>query len=161
MTKSELANRKALPKFLLFDPRRCRLIGGVIGATAASAAIGGLGPAVWRYGGRGRILRYAHRPMADGGVGSRHAGGLHSDVPAAPRRCWHAWDGEDEDTSSVIDGKLSAVLWASERQPHRSRIFLIAAIVFRRLCVVRQLGKHDSHLHWHCGVPSPFWWNPS
>ena len=37
-----------------------------------------------------------------------------------------SWDGEDEDTSSVIDGKLSAVLWASSASLVLA-FFLIAA----------------------------------
>ena len=63
--------------------------------------------------------------MADGGVGSRHAGGLHSDVPHA-KALLASWDGEDEDTSSVIDGKLSAALWLSSASLVLA-FFLIAA----------------------------------
>ena len=69
------ANRKALPKFLLLT-----LVGAVIGGIAGYCAA--------RYGldqlsgERKRILRHAHRPVADGGSRCHHAGGLHSDVPA-------------------------------------------------------------------------------
>ena len=68
------ANRKALPKFLLFT-LVCAVIGGIAGYCAARYGLDQLS-------GRRHILRRAHRPVADGGVGSRHAGGLHSDVPA-------------------------------------------------------------------------------
>lgn len=64
--------------------------------------------------------------MADGGVGSRHAGGLHSTMYRHAKALLASWDGEDEDTSSVIDGKLSAVLWASSASLVLA-FFLIAA----------------------------------
>lgn len=72
------ANRKALPKFLLLT-----LVGAVIGGvTGYCAARYGLDQLSRRFGERERILRHAHRPMADGGSRCHHAGGLHSDVPA-------------------------------------------------------------------------------
>ena len=67
------ANRKALPKFLLLT-LVAAVIGGVTGYCAARYGLDQLSGVLADAG--------AHRPMADGGVGSRHAGGLHSNVPA-------------------------------------------------------------------------------
>lgn len=102
------ANRKALPKFLLFT-LVCAVIGGIAGYCAA------------RYG-----LDQLSGVLADAGTffGTHIAPWLMVALAVVtPAVCIpmyrHAkallasWDGEDEDTSSVIDGKLSAVLWAS------------------------------------------------
>ena len=102
------ANRKALPKFLLLT-----LVGAVIGGIAGYCAA--------RYG-----LDQLSGVLADAGTffGTHIAPWLMVALAVVtPAVCIpmyrHAkvllasWDGEDEDTSSVIDGKLSAVLWAS------------------------------------------------
>lgn len=115
------ANRKALPKFLLFT-LVCAVIGGIAGYCAA------------RYG-----LDQLSGVLADASAffGTRIAPWLMVAVAViTPAVCIpmyrHAkallasWDGEDEDTSSVIDGKLSAVLWASSASLVLA-FFLIAA----------------------------------
>lgn len=115
------ANRKALPKFLLFT-LVCAVIGGIAGYCAA------------RYG-----LDQLSGVLADAGTffGTHIAPWLMVALAVVtPAVCIpmyrHAkallasWDGEDEDTSSVIDGKLSAVLWASSASLVLA-FFLIAA----------------------------------
>ena len=95
------ANRKALPKFLLFT-LVCAVIGGIAGYCAA------------RYG-----LDQLSGVLADAGTffGTHIAPWLMVALAVVtPAVCIpmyrHAkallasWDGEDEDTSSVIDGKL-------------------------------------------------------
>lgn len=99
------ANRKALPKFLLLT-----LVGAVIGGVTGYWAA--------RYG-----LDQLSGVLADAGAffGTHIAPWLMVALAVVtPAVCIpmyrHAkallasWDGEDEDTSSVIDGKLSAVL---------------------------------------------------
>lgn len=115
------ANRKALPKFLLLT-----LVGAVIGGVTGYCAA--------RYG-----LDQLSGVLADASAffGTRIAPWLMVAVAViTPAVCIpmyrHAkallasWDGEDEDTSSVIDGKLSAVLWASSASLVLA-FFLIAA----------------------------------
>ena len=99
------ANRKALPKFLLLT-----LVGAVIGGIAGYCAA--------RYG-----LDQLSGVLADAGAffGARIAPWLMVAVAViTPVVCiplyrrakalLASWDGEDEDVSSVIDGKLSAAL---------------------------------------------------
>ncbi len=77
------ANRKALPKFLLFAVV-CTIVGGVVGYYSGhSAAKGGL----------------------DQLVGTMKEAGAFFGTHIAP------WDGEDEDISDTVDRKLSAVIW--------------------------------------------------
>ena len=115
------ANRKALPKFLLLT-----LVGAVIGGIAGYCAA--------RYG-----LDQLSGVLADAGAffGARIAPWLMVAVAViTPAVCiplyrrakalLASWDGEDEDVSSVIDGKLSAVLWASSASLVLA-FFLIAA----------------------------------
>lgn len=115
------ANRKALPKFLLLT-----LVGAVIGGIAGYCAA--------RYG-----LDQLSGVLADAGAffGARIAPWLMVAVAViTPMVCiplyrrakalLASWDGEDEDVSSVIDGKLSAALWASSANLVLA-FFLIAA----------------------------------
>lgn len=115
------ANRKALPKFLLLT-----LVGAVIGGIAGYCAA--------RYG-----LDQLSGVLADASAffGTHIAPWLMVALAVVtPAVCIpmyrHAkallasWDGEDEDTSSIIDGKLSAVLWASSASLVLA-FFLIAA----------------------------------
>lgn len=92
------ANRKALPKFLLFAVV-CTIVGGVVGYYSGhSAAKGGL----------------------DQLVGTMKEAGAFFGTHIAP------WDGEDEDISDTVDRKLSAVIWITSVAPIVS-YFLIAA----------------------------------
>lgn len=115
------ANRKALPKFLLLT-----LVGAVIGGVTGYCAA--------RYG-----LDQLSGVLADAGAffGTHIAPWLMVALAVVtPAVCIpmyrHAkallasWDGEDEDTSSVIDGKLSAALWLSSASLVLA-FFLIAA----------------------------------
>lgn len=115
------ANRKALPKFLLLT-----LVGAVIGGVTGYCAA--------RYG-----LDQLSGVLADAGTffGTHIAPWLMVALAVVtPAVCIpmyrHAkallasWDGEDEDVSSVIDGKLSAALWLSSASLVLA-FFLIAA----------------------------------
>lgn len=102
------ANRKALPKFLLLT-LVCAIIGGILGYFAA------------RY-----ELNELSGVLADAGAffAAQIAPWLMVAVAVVtPTVCipvyrraktmLTTWDGEDEDVSNAIDGKLSAVLWLS------------------------------------------------
>ena len=115
------ANRKALPKFLLFT-LVCAVIGGIAGYCAArygldqlsgvlanASAFFGTRIAPWLMVALAVVTPAVCIPMY------RHAKALLA-----------SWDGEDEDTSSVIDGKLSAALWLSSASLVLA-FFLIAA----------------------------------
>ena len=115
------ANRKALPKFLLFT-LVCAVIGGIAGYCAArygldqlsgvvanASAFFGARIAPWLMVAVAVITPAVCIPMY------RHAKALLA-----------SWDGEDEDVSSVIDGKLSAALWLSSASLVLA-FFLIAA----------------------------------
>ena len=70
-----------------------------------------------------------------------------------------SWDGEDEDTSSVIDGKLSAVLWASSANLVLA-FFLIAATYSVGFASFDSWeARFSSSLALRRSLP--FWWNPS
>ena len=115
------ANRKALPKFLLLTLVGA-VIGGVTGYCAArygldqlsgvlvnASAFFGTHIAPWLMVALAVVTPAVCIPMY------RHAKALLA-----------SWDGEDEDTSSVIDGKLSAALWLSSASLVLA-FFLIAA----------------------------------
>ena len=109
------ANRKALPKFLLFT-LVCAVIGGIAGYCAARYGLDQLSGVV---------------ANASAFFGARIAPWLMVAVAViTPAVCIpmyrHAKDGEDEDVSSVIDGKLSAALWLSSASLVLA-FFLIAA----------------------------------
>lgn len=140
------ANRKALPKFLLFT-LVCAVIGGIAGYCAArygldqlsgvvanASAFFGARIAPWLMVAVAVITPAVCIPMY------RHAKALLA-----------SWDGEDEDTSSVIDGKLSAVLWASSASLVLA-FFLIAATYSVGFASFDS-WESTFHLHWHCGVP--------
>ena len=119
------ANRKALPKFLLFAVV-CVIIGGAIGYySGRGAATGGIDQLV--------------DMMKEAGVffGANIApwlmAALAAIVPAvcipiyrSAKKLAAAWDGEDEDTSDTIDRKLSTVIWLTSAALILS-YFLIAA----------------------------------
>lgn len=115
------ANRKALPKFLLLTLVGA-VIGGVTGYCAArygldqlsgvlanASAFFGTHIAPWLMVALAVVTPAVCIPMY------RHAKALLA-----------SWDSEDEDTSSVIDGKLSAALWLSSASLVLA-FFLIAA----------------------------------
>ena len=119
------ANRKALPKFLLFAIA-CTIVGGVIGYYSGyGAAEGGLDKLVGT--------------MKEAGVffGTHIAPWLMTTmaiiVPVicipiyqSAKKLLGTWDGEDEDISDTIDRKLSVVIWIASTSFIVS-YFLIAA----------------------------------
>ena len=100
------ANRKALPKFLLFAVV-CALVGGVIGYFSADVEPDSLVP-MMKNAGAFFGIRIAPWLML----------ALAVIVPVVcipiyrrAMRLVATWDGEDEDISDTIDRKLSAVIW--------------------------------------------------
>ncbi len=119
------ANRKALPKFLLFAVV-CAIIGGVIGYYSGhGAANGGMDQLVGMMKEAGSFFGTHIAPWL--------MVVLAVIVPAvcvpiyrSARKLAAAWDGEDGDTSDTIDRKLSAVIWLTSAALIIS-YFLIAA----------------------------------
>ncbi len=115
------ANRKALPKFLLVLAVSM-VVGGTVGYGAAKYGLDGMA-----------------EPMKDAGAffGTHIASwlmlALAAIVPAvcvptyrSAKKLIAMWDGEDENTSEAIDGKLSAAIWITSAALILS-YFLIAA----------------------------------
>ncbi len=119
------ANRRALPKFLLFAAA-CAVIGGVIGYYS------GYG---WSRGGMGRLVGALQEAGAFFGTHIAPwlllAAAVIVPVVCIPlyrsaKKLAAAWDGEDEDSSDAIDRKLSAAIWVTSAALILS-YFLIAA----------------------------------
>ena len=115
------ANRKALPKFLLFAVV-CALVGGVIGYFSADVEPDSLVPMMKNAGAFFGIRIASWLMLA-----------LAVIVPVVcipiyrrAKKLVAAWDGEDEDISDTIDRKLSAVIWLTSAAFILS-YFLIAA----------------------------------
>lgn len=115
------ANRKALPKFLLFAVV-CALVGGVIGYFSADVEPEFL-VAMMKNAGAFFSIRIAPWLML----------ALAILVPVicfplyrSAKKLAAAWDGEDEDLYSTIEQKLSVVLWLASAA-HILAFFLIAA----------------------------------
>ena len=104
------ANRKALPKFLLFAVV-CTIIGGVVGYYSGhSAAKGGLDQLVGTMKEAGAFFGTHIAPWL------MLALAVIVPVVCIPiyrraKKLVAAWDGEDEDISDTVDRKLSAVIW--------------------------------------------------
>ena len=119
------ANRKALPKFLLFAVA-CAIIGGVIGYFSGyGAAKGGLEQLTARIKEAGAFFGTHIAPWL--------MLALAAAVPAvcipiyrSARKLAAAWDGEDEAVSDAIDRRLSEVIWLTSAALILS-YFLIAA----------------------------------
>ena len=127
MKKDEIkqANRKALPKFLLFAAV-CAIVGGVIGYFSGhSAAKGGMDPLVGMMKEAGAFFGMYVAPWMLAAIAVV--------VPAVcipiyrrAKKLVAAWDGEDEGISDTIDRKLSVVIWFTNAVLILS-YFLIAA----------------------------------
>ena len=119
------ANRKALPKFLLFAIA-CVLAGGVIGyASGYGAANGGVAQLAGMLKEAGAFFGARIAPWL------MLAAAVIVPVVCIPiyrraKKLVAAWDGEDEDISDTIDRKLSAVIWITSAALILS-YFLIAA----------------------------------
>ncbi len=119
------ANRKALPKFLLFAVA-CAIVGGVIGYFSGyGAAKGGLEQLTARIKEAGAFFGTHIAPWL--------MLALAVTVPAvcipiyrSARKLAAAWDGEDEAVSDAIDRKLSLAIWITSASLILS-YFLIAA----------------------------------
>ena len=104
------ANRKALPKFLLFAIA-CVLAGGVIGyASGYGAANGGVAQLAGMLKEAGAFFGARIAPWL------MLATAVIVPVVCIPiyrraKKLVAAWDGEDEDVSDAVDRKLSAVIW--------------------------------------------------
>lgn len=104
------ANRKALPKFLLFAVV-CTIVGGVVGYYSGhSAAKGGLDQLVGTMKEAGAFFGTHIAPWL------MLALAVIVPVVCIPiyrsaKKLVAAWDGEDEDISDTVDRKLSAVIW--------------------------------------------------
>ena len=119
------ANRKALPKFLLFAIA-CVLAGGVIGyASGYGAANGGVAQLAGMLKEAGAFFGARIAPWL------MLATAVIVPVVCIPiyrraKKLVAAWDGEDEDVSDAVDRKLSAVIWLTSAAFILS-YFLIAA----------------------------------
>ena len=104
------ANRKALPKFLLFAVV-CTIVGGVVGYYSGhSAAKGGIDKLVGIINETGAFFGIYLAPWL------MLALAVIVPVVCIPiyrsaKKLVAAWDGEDEDISDTVDRKLSAVIW--------------------------------------------------
>ena len=119
------ANRKALPKFLLFAVV-CTIVGGMVGYYSGhSAAKGGLDQLVGMLKEAGAFFGARIAPWL------MLALAVIVPVVCIPiyrraKKLVAAWDGEDEDVSDAVDRKLSAVIWLTSAAFILS-YFLIAA----------------------------------
>ncbi len=119
------ANRKALPKFLLFAVV-CTIVGGMVGYYSGhSAAKGGLDQLVGMMKEAGAFFGTHIAPWL------MLALAVIVPVVCIPiyrsaKKLVAAWDGEDEDISDTVDRKLSAVIWLTSAALILS-YFLIAA----------------------------------
>lgn len=119
------ANRKALPKFLLFAVV-CTIVGGVVGYYSGhSAAKGGLDQLVGTMKEAGTFFGTHIAPWL------MLALAVIVPVVCIPiyrsaKKLVAAWDGEDEEISDTIDQKLSIVIWVTSAALILS-YFLIAA----------------------------------
>ncbi len=119
------ANRKALPKFLLFAIV-CMIVGGVIGYYSGyGAAKGGMDKLIGMMKEAGAFFGTYIAPWLMVAMAVI--------VPAVcipiyrnAKKLLSAWDSDDEDTSGTIDRKLSAVIWITSAALILS-YFLIAA----------------------------------
>ena len=106
------ANRKALPKFLLFAVV-CTIVGGMVGYYSGhSAAKGGLDQLVGMMKEAGAFFGTHIAPWL------MLALAVIVPVVCIPiyrsaKKLVAAWDGEDEDISDTVDRKLSAVIWTT------------------------------------------------
>lgn len=145
------ANRKALPKFLLFAVV-CTIVGGVIGYYSGYGAA------------KGGIDKLAGIMKEAGAFFGMHLAPwlmltLAVIVPVVcipiyrrAKKLVAAWDGEDEDISDTIDRKLSAVIWLTSASLILS-CFLIAASYSRGFAA---FDSKDSTIIFFIGVVAFF-----
>ena len=104
------ANRKALPKFLLFAAV-CAIVGGVIGYYSGhGAADGGIDRLVGVLKETGAFFGAYIAPWLMA-VLAVIVPVVCIPIYRSAKKLAAAWDGENEDTSDTIDRRLSAVIW--------------------------------------------------
>ena len=104
------ANRKALPKFLLFAVV-CAIVGGVIGYYSGyGAAKGGMDELVGMMKETGAFFGTHIAPWLMVAI-AIIVPVLCLPIYRSAKKLLAAWDGEDEDISDTVDRKLSAVIW--------------------------------------------------
>ena len=129
------ANRKALPKFLLFAVV-CTLVGGVIGYFSADVEPDSLLP-MMKNAGAFFGIRIAPWLML--------ALAILVPVVCLPlyrsaKKLAAVWDGEDEDLYNTIDQKLSVVLWLA------NAAFILALFLITATCSVGMEGIQRQRL---------------
>ena len=106
------ANRKALPKFLLFAVV-CAIVGGVIGYYSGyGAAKGGMDELVGMMKETGAFFGTHIAPWLMVAI-AIIVPVLCLPIYRSAKKLVAAWDGEDEDISDTVDRKLSAVIWTT------------------------------------------------
>ena len=121
----KLANRKALPKFLLFAVV-CTIVGGVIGYYSGyGAAKGGIDKLVGIMKETGAFFGTHIAPWLML-VLAVIVPVVCIPIYRSAKKLLAAWDGEDEDISDTVDRKLSLVIWITSASLILS-YFLIAA----------------------------------
>ena len=115
------ANRKALPKFLLFSVL-CMAVGGVTGYLAAKYGLDKMAGTI-KEAGDFFGTQIASWIMA---ATALVVPAVCTPIYRKAKKLLGAWDGEDEDASAEIDRKLSAVIWITSITLVLS-FFLIAA----------------------------------
>lgn len=119
------ANRKALPKFLLFAVV-CAIVGGVIGYYSGyGAAKGGMDELVGMMKETGAFFGTHIAPWLMVAI-AIIVPVLCLPIYRSAKKLLAAWDGEDEAISDTIDRKLSAVIWIASAS-FIVAYFLIAA----------------------------------
>lgn len=141
------ANRKALPKFLLFAVV-CTIVGGVVGYYSGhSAAKGGLDQLVGTMKEAGAFFGTHIAPWL------MLALALIVPVVCIPiyrsaNKLVAVWDGEDENISDTVDRKLSLVIWITSAALIVS-YFLMAASYSGGIAIFDD-KKELLSFYWHC-----------
>ena len=123
--KIRQANRKALPKFLLFAIA-CTILGGVIGYWSGyGSAKGGTEQLVGRMKEAGAFFGTHLAPWLMLAMAVSVPAGC-MPIYRSAKKLLRAWDGEAEDVSDMIEQRLSVVIWITSAALIVS-YFLIAA----------------------------------
>lgn len=142
------ANRKALPKFLLFAVV-CTIVGGVIGYYSGyGAAKGGLDQLVGTMKEAGAFFGTHIAPWLMLTLA------LIVPVVCIPiyrsaNKLVAVWDGEDEDISDTVDRKLSLVIWITSAALIVS-YFLMAASYSGGIAIFDDKKRTIIFFYWHC-----------